>query len=86
MADDDEDDDGEDDGDVNSKAHNLKVKNRLEITDVRLHSTTNPNALIDGIVYTRSEDANRCVYHIPLFIPTNETTQLYVQSSGTSNA
>lgn len=71
--------------DDHDNLNNAITKNRLEITDVRLHSTTNPNALIDGTVYTRSEDANRCVYHIPLLISANNT-QLYVQSPGTSNA
>lgn len=47
---------------TNGNANTLRRK--LEITDVRLNSTTNPHALLDGTTYTVTDQTNRCVYHL----------------------
>uniref|UniRef100_A0A1I8MK41 Uncharacterized protein n=1 Tax=Musca domestica TaxID=7370 RepID=A0A1I8MK41_MUSDO len=52
---------------LNSTANGIgtnTLRRKLEITDVRLNSTTNPHALVDGTTYTVTDQTNRCVYHL----------------------
>lgn len=55
---------------TNSKTNNTNtnqvnsLRRKFEITDVRLNSTTNPHALVDGTTYTINDETNRCVYHL----------------------
>lgn len=51
-------------GGGNTNANVNTLKRKFEITEVRLNSTTNPHALVDGTTYTVTDQTNRCVYHL----------------------